>query len=110
LSLSARFVTAHKDVLLNAVNSYRAAILKADKWPQTVLDDPKLSLLPDLKARIESSSEIDHDPLKLLSTIVSEYQKSLMELSKERWANRQEVEELLFELNVREFREDLGLQ
>jgi hypothetical protein len=108
LALSARFVTGHKDVLLHAVNSYRAAILKSDKWPEVVLDDPTLSLLPDLKARIESSSEIDGDLFKLLRTVVSEYRKSLMELSKERWAKREEIEELLLELNIREFREDLA--
>lgn len=108
LALSARFVTGHKDVLLHAVNSYRTAILKVGKWPETVLDDPKLSLLPDLKARIESLSEIDGDLFKLLRTVISEYRKSLMELSKEGWVNRAEIEELLFELNVREFREDLA--
>jgi hypothetical protein len=107
LALSARFVAGHKDVLLNAVDSYRAAILKAGKWPETVLDDPELSLLPGLKARIESFSEIDGNLFKLLRTVVSEYQKSLMELSKEGWVNRAEIEELLLELNVKEFREDL---
>jgi hypothetical protein len=30
-----------------------------------------------------------------------------MELSKEGWVNRTEIEELLLELNVKEFREDL---
>jgi hypothetical protein len=107
LFLSATFVKANEEILLHAVDSYRASVLKAVKWPQTVLDDPKLSLLPDLKAHIESSIEIKDDMFKLLRTIVNEYRRYLTDLIQESWANKEEIAKRRDELSERDFLEDL---
>jgi hypothetical protein len=107
LLLSGEFVSKHKKLLLDAVEAYQAAIVKAGKWSQAILDDPALSILPELKTQIESGSDLEGAPLKLLPVIVTHYQKYLAELTNESWANKDEIELCLSELKGRDFVEDL---
>jgi hypothetical protein len=105
--LSSDFVTKHKKLLLDAVEAYRATIVKAGKWSQAILDDPALSVLPDLKTQIESGNGVEDAPLNLLRVIVTHYQKYLADLANESWANKDEIEVWLKELKGRDFVEDL---
>jgi hypothetical protein len=105
--LSSDFVTKHKKLLLDAVESYQATIVKAGKWSQAILDDPALSILPDLKTQIESGKAVEDAPLDLLQVIVTHYQKYLADLANESWANKNEIEVWLKELQGRDFVEEL---
>ena len=105
--LSSEFVTKHKKILLDAVALYQTTIEK--KWSQVILENPDLSILPDLKRQIESSHEIEGAAIRLLQTAVAEYRKHLESLNKDSvpWVKMDNVNAQLQELDEQDFKEDL---
>jgi hypothetical protein len=105
--LSSEFVTKHKKILLDAVALYQATIER--KWSQVILENPDLSILPDLKRQIESSHEIEGAALRLLQSAVAEYRKHLESLNKDSvpWVKMDNVKAQLQELDEQDFIEDL---
>lgn len=106
--LSSEFVTKHNKLLLDALALYETTIEK--KWSRAILEDPELSILPELKGRIESYEEIEDVAFRLLQTAVTEYRKHLESLDKdsEPWVNMDKVRAQLHELAGQDFQEDLS--
>jgi hypothetical protein len=105
--LSTGFVSKHKKILLDAVALYQTTI--EGKWSQVILENPYLSILPDLKRQIESFHEIEGEALRLLQTAVAEYRKHLESLNKDSvpWVKMDNVKAQLQELDEQDFKEDL---
>ena len=107
LTPSKEFITKHNKLLLDAVALYQTTIEK--KWSKAILENPDLSILPDLKRQIESSREIADAALRLLQTAVAEYRNHLGSLDKnsEPWVNMDKVRAQLHELGGQDFKENL---
>jgi hypothetical protein len=105
--LSSEFVAKHKRILLDAVALYQATIER--KWSQVILENPDLSILPELKRQIESSHQIEDAALRLLQTAVAEYRKHLESLNKDSvpWVKMDNVKAQLQELDEQDFQADL---
>ncbi len=104
---SKEFITKHNKLLLDAVALYQTTIEK--KWSKAILENPDLSILPDLKRQIESSREIEGAAFRLLQTAVAEYRNHLGSLDKnsEPWVNMDKVRAQLHELGGQDFKENL---
>jgi hypothetical protein len=56
LSLSREFLTKHEKLLLDAVEAYESTIER--KWSRAILEDPALSILPDLNSYFKNGGTI----------------------------------------------------
>ena len=104
---SNEFISKHNKLLLDAVALYQTTIEK--KWSKAILENPDLSILPDLKRQIESYHEIEGAAFRLLQTAVAEYRNHLGGLDKnsEPWVNMDKVRAQLVELGGQDFKENL---
>ena len=114
--LSGGFVKKHKQVLLDAVVSYKACIADEMAWPQAIRRDPDLVNLPRLKTRIASCDRVEENEiliegamLRLLRTVATDFRSRLGILIEESkpWTDKRGIKAQLVELNEDKVREAL---
>jgi hypothetical protein len=92
-------VEAFRELFLDAINWYENTQVPDEEKPE--FENPKYSLLNDLKAKVERTQELspkDSELVKLLEAIVSDYYKHLLQLKQKPWSRKESVEDRIDEV------------
>lgn len=86
---------------MNAIRSYEKSFVEEGKWGRESLNDPELSVLPDLKNRVALSKEIESHFYSLLKATLAAHRDYLEKLKKldEPWCNKAAVDSRLSEID-----------
>jgi hypothetical protein len=92
--LSSEHVEAFRELFLDAIDWYENTQISDGEKPE--FENPKYSLLNDLKVKVETKQELsskDRDLVKLLEAMLPDYHKHLLQLKQKPWSRKETVEE-----------------
>jgi hypothetical protein len=98
LGLSSEQVTRYQELFLNAISWYETSLTE-DKRNERYVRDAGYSLIPHLKAKVESGEYLSSGKeIVLLEVILNEYLPHLRELEKKPWIKEETIAALLDQL------------
>jgi hypothetical protein len=98
--LSNEFVEAFHELFHDAIDWYEHTQISDEERFES--DNPKYSLLSDLRTRVDNKQEFsprDRELRKLLEAILPAYHKHLNELRQKPWSRKETVEQRLDEID-----------